>query len=416
MNSNVQNFNVSPTPSQSWILDNISSLISNQDEDLQQHLNRTKNVNKTEHLNSSYLSNSSMIQNDCDITKLANGNHVSKDANNYRALFNFYENDASCAELEVEKSRKVNNYDELLADRILKRPFSPEEIQELSHHLADHNESYLNENFKFADYLQFKSDKSILLSPTSSGLNEMSLAVNLFNNSELDKSFNMSNQMLNYEHSPSKKRKSNTSALHMPTLLEYGTQPFLNELNNAHKLNDSTDFPNQFSSKLYKTTNYANYLNASHNLLADSMMNMQHSQQQTALHQKCTSTPPPLTNNIYSMEPLSEVYEPIKPKPYEPEHAHVGHVKHIGKPLNKKIIKSSSTLFKENLPHQNTANSYFTHSTSYDSIGTLKTASNEYNFRINNTNKMYPANEFANGHFQSSKQVLSMSKIGRAHV
>jgi hypothetical protein len=147
------------------------------------------------------------------------------------------------------------------------------------------------------------------------------------------------------------------------------------------------------------------------------MKTMQHSQAaQSAMHEKFTSTPPPSSKTIYSMEPLNELYEPIKP--FEPEHAHVAHVKHIGKPLNKKIIKSSSTLFKENIPHQNNASSYFTHSTSYDSIGTLKSASNaEYNYQVNHPNsKKHHANDFANGHFQaSSKHTMPMPHQQQAH-
>lgn len=167
---NSDHFTSSPTPSQSWIVDNLRSLISNHDEDAS----------------------------DCTLTSVKEDNkyeanlkqkHSASNLNNDNYL------DSLCdSEVETETSRKHCGYD-ISYDRIPKRSFSPEEIQPYSMHMP--NDFF---NFKLNDESSLNESKFIDLNSqfSLSFLQTCDLITNL-NTSYLDSSFKKKRLSDNFE-------------------------------------------------------------------------------------------------------------------------------------------------------------------------------------------------------------------------
>ena len=110
MNSDYFRLNSSSSPSHSWIVNNLRSIISNQDDDSKDFSNSNDNTL----IASSQEDELSSVEN--------------KDANFSALDQKLY--DAKC-DFEVENMRTICNFDSgEVIERLAKRPFSPEEIRE----------------------------------------------------------------------------------------------------------------------------------------------------------------------------------------------------------------------------------------------------------------------------------------------
>ena len=119
---NLDNQNSPTSTSQSWIVDNIKSLISNHEDDLNNsHNNSDSSLNN----NDVTLTDDKLIDNNKAIEPKKQTDSKQKDSSSSYFDIN---HDLSC-DVEIEQSRTFAEYDNGV-DRLPKRPFSPEEISE----------------------------------------------------------------------------------------------------------------------------------------------------------------------------------------------------------------------------------------------------------------------------------------------
>jgi hypothetical protein len=391
---NIDNQNSPTSTSQSWIVDNIKSLISNHEDDLN---------------NSHNNSDSSLNNNDVTLTddKLIDNSRIESknkaDSKPKESSYFDINHDLSC-DVEIEKSRTFTEYDNGV-DRLPKRPFSPEEITEnnnINNLLQNLGQYHHLNNFDFDNYssnlFDFANANNILHSPSKypqlNDFNEL-IYQPIQNQNPISSSVDLCSSI-----KKKKLTRTSTTSMILPLPTFSFTQPALNDQPDSNLNSAAFESFNQNFIQQFNNNDDSNYHSNPQSPSSNSSFLANHyNSYLTASSTNNKQKPPPSSNSNIRRSSLNAISN------YQYDYTTNQLDTNTSTPFNQKLLinnsinKSASCCFHDTA--SNDPDNYY----SYDSYSKENSFYNNNNMYYASNNESYRNNNMLNKPFKNNENL-----------